>query len=57
MLDLGPHSGFIIASYAIALVAVGGLIGWVFLGERRARLTLERLERRGLSRRNSDAQS
>mgnify|MGYP001796572992 CR=1 FL=1 len=28
-MDLGPHSGFIVASYALCVLTVLGLIAWV----------------------------
>ena len=46
-MSLGPHGGFIIASYAITLCVVGLLIAWVALDHRRQR---QRLRELGLSR-------
>ena len=37
--------GFVVASYAAALVGIGGLVAWVWLGHRAARRELDRLER------------
>lgn len=52
-MDLGPHAGFIWASYAAMTVIVGGLIAWfVFDGWRQQR-TLRDLEARGISRRKA----
>ena len=37
--------GFVVASYAVAALGVGGLVLWVGLGHRARRRELERLER------------
>jgi heme exporter protein D len=47
------HLPFIVASYAAALVVVGGLIGWVMLDFRAQRRALADLEMRGLTRRSA----
>ena len=54
MLDLGPHAGFIIASYAIFAAVVIGLIVWVVQDGAAQRRALADLEARGI-RRRSDA--
>lgn len=46
MIDLGPHGAFIIASFAVTGIILGWLIAGSLLASRRARLRLERLERR-----------
>ncbi|WP_439572442.1 heme exporter protein CcmD [Phreatobacter sp.] len=51
MFGLGPHSGFIIASYAVTVLTCLALIGWVMIDHRRQRTTLAELERRGVTRR------
>lgn len=51
---LGPHWGFIVASYAIFAAAVLGLILWVIADHRAQRKALADLEARGI-RRRSDA--
>lgn len=55
MLDLGPHSAFIIWSYALTAAVVSALIAWVTFDERRQKRVLAELESRGIKRR-SDAQ-
>lgn len=51
---LGPHWGFIVASYAIFAAVVLGLILWVVSDHWAQRRTLADLEARGI-RRRSDA--
>jgi|HubBroStandDraft_5_1064220.scaffolds.fasta_scaffold209274_2 heme exporter protein CcmD len=36
-----PHTGFIIAAYAVAAATLGAMIGWVLLDSRRLRAQLE----------------
>jgi heme exporter protein D len=52
-MDLGPHAGFILAAYAIALAVVAGLIAWVVLDHRAQLRILEDLERAGVTRRSA----
>ncbi len=52
MLGLGPHAGFILASYGITLVVVAALILWIFLDHRALVTRLHRLEARGARRRS-----
>lgn len=49
-MDLGPHAGFIIASYAICFGVVAGLILWVRLDKARLDSTLKDLESQGLAK-------
>jgi heme exporter protein D len=51
--DLGPHAGFILAAYAIALAIVAGLIAWVVLDHRAQLRVLDDLERAGVTRRSA----
>lgn len=51
-MDLGQHAGFIVASYGLAALAVGGLIAWVILDHRAQRRALDALEARGIRRRS-----
>ena len=51
--DLGNHAGFIIASYAISLVVIGGLIAWIRHDYRHQKSILAELEARGLRRRST----
>jgi heme exporter protein D len=50
-MDLGPHAGFIIAAYAMALAVVGGLITWIVVDHRAQLRILADLERAGVTRR------
>jgi heme exporter protein D len=52
-MDLGPHAGFIVAAYAIALAVVAGLIAWIVLDHRAQLRILEDLERAGVTRRSA----
>lgn len=49
-MDLGPHAGFIIISYAICLAVVFGLIAWVILDRRRQEADLAELAKQGINR-------
>ncbi|MEP4031411.1 heme exporter protein CcmD [Roseibium polysiphoniae] len=49
-MDLGPHAGFIIASYAICFGVVAGLILWVRLDKARLDSTLKDLESQDLAK-------
>jgi heme exporter protein D len=50
--SLGPHAGFIVAAYAIAVLVVAGLILWVELDNRAQRRHLKRLHAQGETRRS-----
>jgi heme exporter protein D len=52
-MDLGPHAGFILAAYAIALAVVAGLIAWIVVDHRAQTRILEDLERAGVTRRSA----
>lgn len=49
-MDLGPHAGFIIASYLICGAVVAGLILWVRIDKARLEKTLRTLADQGVSR-------
>ncbi|SHM97649.1 heme exporter protein CcmD [Roseibium suaedae] len=49
-MDLGPHSGFIIASYLLTAGAVLALLVWVLLDRRKLDADLARLAEQGISR-------
>ncbi len=49
-MDLGPHAGFIIASYAVCFGVVAALVVWVRTDKARLDKTLAELAERGLSR-------
>ncbi len=51
-MDLGPHAAFIVGAYAVALLIVAVLIGWVLIDNRRQRQNLSDLEARGITRRS-----
>jgi heme exporter protein D len=51
-MDLGPHAGFIWASYAAAAVVVAALIVWLVLDGRRQQRLVDDLEARGVRRRS-----
>ncbi|MDR3373551.1 MAG: heme exporter protein CcmD [Ancalomicrobiaceae bacterium] len=52
--SLGPHAGFILAAYAVFLVAVIGVVVWIVLDGRQLSRQLAELEARGIRRRGSD---
>jgi heme exporter protein D len=54
---LGPHAPFIVASYAVALVVIVGLIVWVRQDYRAQRRRLVQLEQGGVTRRSQRAAS
>ena len=43
-----PHAGFVVASYALSFILIGGLTVRILLRDRRARAEAERLERQRL---------
>ena len=49
-MNLGPHAGFIVVAYAVALAVVAALIVWVAADSRAQKRTLEDLESRGVRR-------
>lgn len=51
-MDLGPHAAYVWASYAIAVVVLGALIGWLVADGRRQQHLLNELEARGVRRRS-----
>lgn len=51
-LDLGPHWGAIVGSYALAILVVAGLVAWVVVDHRTQRKLLADLEARGIRRRS-----
>jgi heme exporter protein D len=48
----GPHTDFIVASYAAAFVVMLLVVGWVWIDHRRQTRILADLERRGITRRS-----
>ncbi len=51
-MNLGPHAGFIIASYAAVAVVLTGLVTWLWLDGKRLQQRLVTLEARGVRRRS-----
>jgi len=54
-MDLGPHAGFIVTAYAVAIVIVAGLIVWVMLDRRHLSRAVDELEAKGITRRSERA--
>jgi heme exporter protein D len=54
-MDLGPHASFIVVAYAMALLVVVILIGWILLDRRALKRNLDDLEMRGVTRRSDRA--
>lgn len=54
-MNLGPHAAFIVGAYAVALLIVAALIGWIIVDHRRQRQILADLEARGITRRSGRA--
>jgi heme exporter protein D len=42
--SLGPHAGYIVASYAMAVIVMAGLVIWSLAADRAARRDVERLD-------------
>ena len=56
-MDLGPHAGFIIASYGLCLLTVLGLIAWVRIDKSQQEKALRELAEQGISRARPDTAS
>jgi heme exporter protein D len=54
-MDLGPHAGFILASYAAAVLVLCALAAWLVLDGRRQQRLIDELEARGVRRRSERA--
>ena len=52
MTSLGPHAAFIVAAYAVTVIVVAALIGWVARDYSAQRRILSDLEDRGVTRRS-----
>ena len=50
---LGPHAVFILAAYGVTFVAVAALAAYIVADDRKQRLLLADLERRGIRRRSA----
>ncbi|MGI9378640.1 MAG: heme exporter protein CcmD [Methyloligellaceae bacterium] len=55
MFDLGPHAGFIIASYVCAIAILMILIGWIYLSRRKLNQQMAVYEEQGLLRKSSSS--
>ncbi len=53
MIDLGPHTGFILAAYAGVAIVTLGLVVWVLWNARRVKARLAALEAQGIRRRSA----
>lgn len=53
MIDLGPHTDFIVAAYAGVTVVTIGLVVWVLWNARRVKSRLAALEAQGVRRRSA----
>jgi heme exporter protein D len=51
-MDLGPHADFIVAAYAVAVVVLAVMIGWIMLDHRAQKQKLAQLESQGITRRS-----
>ena len=51
-MNLGPHADFIVATYAVTLFVVAGLVAWVVLDYSAQRRILGDLEQSGVTRRS-----
>ncbi len=52
MMDLGPHAGFIWASYGIFAFVLAALVAWLLADGHRLQRSLDDLEARGVTRRS-----
>jgi len=53
-MDLGPHAGFIIASYGLCTLTVLALIAWVRIDKSSQEKALKELAAQGISRTRPD---
>ena len=52
MMNLGPHTDFIVAAYAVGALVLIAMIGWVVLDHRAQKRQLAKLETQGVTRRS-----
>jgi heme exporter protein CcmD len=52
MIDLGPHTVFIVGSYAVATLAIGAVALWIISDGRRLKREAALLEAKGVRRRS-----
>lgn len=53
-MDLGPHAGFIIATYVICTAVILGLIVWVKTDKAQQEKALRDLQAQGIGRRSAN---
>jgi heme exporter protein D len=53
-MDLGPHAGFIITAYVIAIAVVAARVTWVAADHVAQKRALAELDRRGITRRSAE---
>lgn len=53
MFDLGPHAAFIWASYAVVVLVLAALIGWLVMDGHKQQRLLAELEAKGNRRRSA----
>ncbi|KZM51012.1 heme exporter protein CcmD [Labrenzia sp. OB1] len=53
-MDLGPHAGFILASYGLCLLTVLVLIAWIRIDKAGQEKALRELAEQGVSRRRPE---
>ena len=51
-MNLGPHADFIVASYAVTVFVVAGLVAWIFVDFSTQSRILGDLEDQGVTRRS-----
>lgn len=56
-MDLGPHTGFILASYGLCFLTVAGLITWVLIDRAQQEKALKQLADQGISRARPETSS
>lgn len=54
---MSPHALYVFAAYAITVVAVAGLIGWLLVDQRARKRELAELEAAGIRRRSAKPSS
>ncbi|MBY0363032.1 MAG: heme exporter protein CcmD [Phreatobacter sp.] len=53
MFGSDPHTGFILASYAVTVITLGLVAGWIVVDHRTQKARLADLEARGVTRRSA----
>ncbi|MCB1548371.1 MAG: heme exporter protein CcmD [Hyphomicrobiaceae bacterium] len=53
MIDLGPHTRFIVVAYVLAAAVLAALIVWLYADGRRLAARLKELDERGVKRRSA----